>query len=162
MCSSAKDLIAGPAEMKDMVRDHELFVQHFGKHLVKTLTIAEITDNAIYQVVHSAADVLTSEQEEKGLITDFETKLSDPNQMDLLVFGTDAVIHAYNSGQLKEIYISDKFKDKIEPNAKTIIHIIRSTSFTSKYGELVGIQYYVSNSNGSGEMSNDMDDVYEV
>ena len=153
-------VIAGPAEMKDMVRDNELFVQHFGKHLLKTLTVAEITDNIIYQVINSAADVLTSESEENNLITDFEAKLTDPNQMDLLVFSTDAVINAYNSGHLKEIYVSDKFKDKIEPNSKTILHIIRSNNFTSKFGDLIGIQYYASNSNGSGENSNDTDDVF--
>jgi len=138
-------IIAGPAEMKDWVKEEELFTRFFDKHLLKTLKISEINSQSIYQVINSAADILTSQKSEKELVSLFEEMLSDPKMIDLFVFGVQEVERAFNEGELKEIYVSNKYTniDKLlQSNTKTKINIIKSNDFHGKYDELVGIRYY--------------------
>ena len=140
-------IIAGPAEMKNLVCNHELFIKYFTKYLQKTLTISEINDQSILQVIQMSIDILTSESEENNLITQFESKLSDPKQIDLLVFGSNEVITAFKQGLLKEIYINDGYDQKdamIKSVTKTKINVIRTINFSKKYGDLVGIRYFSS------------------
>jgi len=94
-------VIAGPAEMKNMVKEEELFVKYFSKFLIKTVTIAEISSQSIYQVINSAADVLTSENCEKELVSSFEEMILDPRMIELLVFGINETQEAFDSGELK-------------------------------------------------------------
>lgn len=141
-------IIAGPAEMKDLVSEQDLFTQFFKKYLLKTLTISEITDQSIYSVVQLSADVMTSDLEEKKLIDSFEEMIVNPDLLDKLIFGTKEVMTKFTSGHLEEIFVSNKYENKdliLKSNTKTKIHIIKSSSFTAKYDELVGIKYYVTN-----------------
>lgn len=152
-------IIAGPAEMKKLVREENLFIKYFHKNLLKTLTISEITSQSIYQVINLASDVLTSEATEKNLLFIFEQILTDPNKIDLIIFGIQETINAFKLGLLKEIYVADKNIHKqfiIKTETKTKIHIIKSSSFVSKYGELVGIKYYIEFN------ENKYDDVIEI
>ena len=137
--------MAGPAEMKEMVKESELFIKFFDKFLVKTVTISEITDQSIHQVISSISDVTSTESEEIKLINQFEEMICDSKKIDLIVFGINEIELMLDDGELEEIYVSDNYVHKekiIKTNAKTIIHVIKSKEFTSKYGDLVGIRYY--------------------
>lgn len=147
-------IIAGPAEMKTLVSQEELFDKYFTKHLKKVLTIGEINDQSVYNVIRASSDVLTNESSEKELIQNFEEILANPDKLDLIVFGTNEVTSLFNTGNLKEIYIGNRFVHKqylLDADNKTKIHIINSTTFTSKYGELVGIKYYGSDTNNDAD-----------
>ncbi|XWV25646.1 mimivirus peptide chain release factor eRF1 [Tupanvirus deep ocean] len=140
-------VIAGPAEMKNMVKDEELFIKYFSKFLIKTVTIAEITSRSIYQVINSAADVLTSENCEKEIVSSFEDMITDPKMIELLIFGTNESQEAFDNGELKEIYVYHTYSKKdsiLNSDTKTKINIIKSNEFRSKYGDLVGVKYYAS------------------
>ena len=150
-------IIAGPAEMKDLVSNQDLFIQFFRKYLLKNMTIPEITDQSINLVVQLSIDVLTSDVEEKKLIESFQMILSDPNKIDLIIFGTDEVMKAFENGKLQEIYIADIYNNKqtiIKSNVKTKIHIIKTPDFISKYGELLGIKYYLDGENYEDDNNN--------
>ena len=136
-------VIAGPAEMKNLIQEQILFTQYFSTHLLKTITISEIVDNSIHHVVKLANDVLVPDDSE--IIRRFEDKLNDAKEIDLLVFGTDTVLSLFKLGQLKEIIANNKsaYLDSII-GSKTKITIIKSVEFSSKYGELVGIKYYIT------------------
>ena len=160
-------------KMKEFVKEEELFLNFFSKHLLKTITISEITDQSIFQVINSSMDVLTSDASQQDLIAKFEDAILDPKQMDLIVFGTNQVIAALETGHLKEIYILDKSgkKDSIlksdivhKPDTKLKMHIIKSNEFISKYGELVGIRHYAQyyedfSDDNDNDNANDNDDV---
>jgi len=138
-------IIAGPSSMKKIVMDLDLFDQHFARHLLKNLTTTEIVSDSIRQVILMAADVLTTDATEKNIINDFEEKIKNTSTIDLIIFGTSNVISELLTSNLKEIYVADDYDDKetvLTSNTKTIIHLIKSKEFTSKYGELVGIKYY--------------------
>jgi len=142
-------IIAGPAEMKDLVCDQQLFIQYFAKNLLKVLTISEITEQSINYVIRLASDVLTTESSsQKEIIDYFEQKiLTNPNLIDLIVFGTEEVMKAFDSGQLKEIFVANKNVNKeriLKTDTKTKINLIKSSEFSTKYGELVGIKYQES------------------
>jgi len=161
-------IIAGPAEIKKLVSDEELFVQYFSKHLLKTLTVSEITNQSINQVIQMAADVLTSEANDKELLMEFEQMLLDPAKMDLIVFGTDTTESLLKEGQLKEMYMSDRYINKqeiLKINTKTKIRIVKTTEFASKYGGLIGIRYYNNWSESSyiaENQNNNSDSMYEI
>lgn len=143
-------VIAGPAEMKDLVCEHELFAKYFAKYLLKVVTISEITDQSIYQVIQLAADVLGSESSDKELVNDFEAKLADPSWIDLIIFGSKEVLTAFEKGELKEIYVGEKSVHKefiLKSAVKTKIHIVKSIEFSGKFGELIGIKYYANYQN---------------
>jgi len=66
--------------------------------------------------------------------------------IDLIVFGTEEVMKAFDSGQLKEIFVANKNVNKeriLKTDTKTKINLIKSSEFSTKYGELVGIKYFV-------------------
>jgi peptide subunit release factor 1 (eRF1) len=158
-------ILAGPAEMKDMVRDSELFVQYFSKFLLKNLTIAEIDDSSMHLVIQMASDVLAPEFGEDIVITNFESKLSDPNIIDRIIFGTIECIAEFMAGDLAEIYVhtNSKHKDAIlQASTKTKIIIIRSITFASKYGELVGIRHYADRAEDNYEVIDESDTYIEV
>jgi len=152
-------IIAGPAEIKDMVKEEDLFVQNFKKHLLKTLVVSEITDQSITQVIIEAVDVLCGTTE-KTQIENFEKILNNPKTVDLLLFGTGAVLKAFEMGHLREIYVSDKFHDKdyiIKTTTKTQIHLVESSEFIKKYGEVVGIKYIASSDSYYDEYNENSD-----
>lgn len=138
-------ILAGPAEIKDLIRKHELFIQFFDKHLLKILTISEITDQSINQVINLSSDIFATNTVEQESINNLEKLIKNPSGIDLLVFGTDDVLISFKLGQLKEIYVNNNFIDKediLNHETKTNIIIIDSAGFVSKYGDLVGIKYY--------------------
>jgi peptide chain release factor subunit 1 len=152
-------IIAGPAEMKKMVKEEDLFIKFFGKYLLKTITISEITDQSIHQVINLSVDVLSCDSDQTNLLDSFENMLSDPKQIDLIIFGTNQVWSAFIAGHLKNIYVSDNYSEKdeiIKLNTKTKIFIVKNHQFVSKYGEVVGIRYYSQYDDFSDE-ENDTD-----
>lgn len=142
-------IIAGPAEMKNMVKDNELFQQKFSKYLLKCHTIPEITSQSINQVLDMSSDIFISNQSDTELIDLFEERISknNSNDIDLIVFGNKEIIDEFDAGNLKEIYVYDKsiHKEYIKQNnSKTKINIFKSNIFSKKYGELIGIKYFVN------------------
>ena len=158
-------IMAGPAEMKDMVSCHDLFVQYFSKYLLKTLTISEITNQSIHQVIQLASNVLGSETDEKKIIEEIEQMLMNPDNIDLIVFGNNEVLQMFNDNQLREILVADTYVKKdaiIRENHKTKIHIVKSTAFVAKYGELIGVRYYSSYFDYDSEVVSGNHEVIEI
>lgn len=146
-------IVAGPSHMKDQLLKDEIFLQFFNKKLLKILTIGEITNESINQVITMSLDVTTTHNQ---LLLEFERMLSDPQQMDLIVFGNEFVNSLFESGNLKEIYIgSTDFKIRkkyLNAGKKTKIIFIDSVEFNKKYGGIVGIKYYMHEDNESINM----------
>lgn len=135
-------IVAGPAEMKQLVSNTDLFIQHFKKHLLATLTISEITDQSIYQVIKMADSVI--KVSDIDIINTFGQLL---HNSDLIVFGHRQTLDAFYLGHLDKILVSNNYVDKksiIGTETKTHIHIINSPEFIAKYGELVGIRFYAN------------------
>lgn len=135
-------VIAGPAEMKDLVKENDLFKKFFRQHLTLSLVVAEITDQTIYQVVK----IIRNQTKTENHIDLLEEIILDPKQIDSIVFGVEDVIESYFSGLLKEIFVSNnsEYRDQIlKSDIKTKIHVISDSIFVRKYGELVGVKYYV-------------------
>uniref|UniRef100_A0A6G6AC06 Eukaryotic peptide chain release translation termination factor 1 n=1 Tax=Borely moumouvirus TaxID=2712067 RepID=A0A6G6AC06_9VIRU len=143
-------IIAGPAEIKNMIIEHDIFCSVFKKNLSKTLTIPEINDNSIYKIIEICGDIFDSKiNNENNSLEYFENIIQNPEKINLLVFGDDQVENYYFCGKLKEIYICHEYiniKQILDYNTKTKINIIKSQNFTNKYGNLVGIKYYDDNS----------------
>jgi len=133
-------ILAGPSCMKEKLRNEKLFQQHFGKHLQQTVTIAEVNDTSIHQVTSSITDVFKNAVDQ--VIQTFEAILSNPKNIDLIVFGEYNVMEEYNAGNLSEIFVTEDLLDTIEANKNMTIHIVASYQFVSKYGSLVGIKYF--------------------
>ena len=57
------------------------------------MTISEITDQSIHQVIQIASDVIGNNivSEEKNFIVKFEEMLTDSNKIDLMVFGDEVM-----------------------------------------------------------------------
>lgn len=140
-------IIAGPAEMKDLVRRHEIFEQDFVKYLLKILTIGEISDRSIDEVINLSMDVLSFEAVEQEIIQSFQKILNDPAKIDLIVFGEKQVITLYQEGRLERIYVAKNCiheKNILKNHThKTKIHFMTSPEFINTYGKLVGIMYYL-------------------
>lgn len=141
-------VVAGPAEMKELVCREDLFVKYFSKVLSRIVTITEITSESIYRVIQLTCDIFSNKTAESDSIRHFEQSLSNPTEIDLFVFGEADVITNFNAGQLREIFVSDKnkhFEYIIKTNVKTKICIVTSNKFVSQYGEIVGIRYFSTN-----------------
>lgn len=139
-------IIAGPAEIKSMLKDHDIFTQYFAKYLLKTVAISEINENSIYHVVKLADDVLDNNSESYQKLKNIDTLVSNDNTMDLVVFGNDNVMLELEAGSLREIYVDAEYINNLDIdniNKKTSIHIIDIPEFKTKYGEMVGVRYYV-------------------
>lgn len=155
-------IIAGPAQLKITITDNEVFKKYFSIHLSETLTIPEIDENTINQVITQCSNTLLSQNNDLQLINDFEQLINNPNKIDLLIFGSNNVIEHLNSGLLKDVYVyfESSYKQKIiSLNSKTTIKIFKQSKFLSKYGEIIGVKYF-SNIN-SNDDCNDLNDVSE-
>jgi len=135
-------ILAGPASIKEKIQSEKIFVQHFNKYLLRTITIAEIEDNSIYYVVASIMDISSGLCMSGDVVAKFETMISDPEIIDLIVFGTSDVLDEYNAGNLAELFIDKDMLDIITINPKTIVQVIQNSEFINKYGSLVGIKYF--------------------
>jgi peptide subunit release factor 1 (eRF1) len=132
-------IIAGPALLKDKIQSEKLFALYFQKHLLKTITTAEIEDNSICQVILSITDIINDETNSSELI---ETMLNNPEMIDLFVFGEDNVLEAHLQGILVEIFVHETVLNLVVPNDKTKINIVKDNKFVRKYGHFVGIKYF--------------------
>lgn len=138
-------IIAGPSQMKNLVRSEDLFGKNFDKYLLKNLTISEITEQSIYQVIQLATDVLISRSDEIQYINKFNNMLNNANEIDLIIFGSELVFSAFQNNLLKEIYLANNSIHRdfiLNFQSKAKIYIIKNEEFISKYGELIGIKYY--------------------
>nr|AEX63065.1 peptide chain release factor eRF1 [Moumouvirus Monve] len=141
-------IIAGPAEIKNTIIEHDIFCSMFKKFLSKTLTIPEINDNSIHKVIGICSDIFNSINNENNSLEYFENLMQDPEKINLLVFGNDDVENYYFCGKLREIYIHHEYinlKKILDYDTKTKINIIKSQDFINKYGVLIGIKYYDDN-----------------
>jgi len=136
-------IMAGPAQMKDQIQAHDLFMKYFSNHVKQVVTIAEITDQSIYQVLSMVEDLEQNKIEDH--VTHFYEMLDDPGKIDLIVFGIDDVLTLLVAGDLAEIYVDNKsiHKDPIlNMIMKTKVHIVYDQSFVRKFGELVGVRFF--------------------
>ncbi|AGF85540.1 hypothetical protein QJ854_gp242 [Moumouvirus goulette] len=142
-------VIAGPAEIKNMIIEQDTFCSMFKKYLSKTLTIPEINDNSIHKIIESCNDIFNSKiNNENNSLEYLENLIKDPEKINLLVFGSEEVENYYFHGELKEVFVCHEYfdlKKYLDLKTKTKINIIRSRDFVNKYGVLVGIKYYDDN-----------------
>ena len=138
-------ILAGPSQLKDQIQSEKLFIQYFKNHLLKVLTVPEITEQSIYKVIHMAFGT-SSVENDSDQINRFESMLSDPNTIDLFVFGTTEVFNDLSKGNLAEIFVDTNMTDSIDANSvtKTKINIVKNKEFINKYGNIIGIKYYAS------------------
>lgn len=139
-------IIAGPAEIKENVKEHELFTKFFSRYLLKTCTISEINLQSIHQVIQMSSEILSNRDTEQNEIDNFEKLILNPEKIDLIVFGETDVLNSFNEKQLETIYVNEKSNHKdfiIKENKNTNIIIIKNSTFSNKYGDLIGIRYYV-------------------
>jgi peptide subunit release factor 1 (eRF1) len=137
-------VIAGPAEVKNYITDNNVFIQYFGKYLKYKITVAEITDQTITQVIETinTNNTTCSVDPSVDILNDM---ISNPDTVDLLVFGIDNCLHNLNNGQLRHIYVYNSYANRDTINLtsnKTTIYTFYSKNFSENYGELVGVRYY--------------------
>lgn len=140
-----KLVIAGPAELKDLVCKEEIFIKYFSTKLAGIFTIGEISDTSIYQVINLTSASMNSESDEHEYISNIESMILDPSKIDFIVFGEEEVLALFHANQLKEIYISNAsqyYNDIASSNNKTKIIPVKNITFAKKYGQIVGIRYY--------------------
>jgi peptide subunit release factor 1 (eRF1) len=137
-------IIAGPSTIKEKIQSEKIFLQHFSKYLLRTITIAEIEDTSIYHVLSHISDISTGLCDSDNIVLKFETMILDPEIIDLIIFGESNVLDEYNAGNLAELFIDKNIFGIINvSNPKTIVHVIQNSEFINKYGSLVGIKYFV-------------------
>ena len=137
-------ILAGPSQLKDQLKSTPLFVLHFEKYLFKTITIGEINDQSINQVIDDVAGLIYGMDSDSQLIEKFESMLSNSDLIELIVFGIDDVIKQYTEGTLAELYIDANNADILDSKIKTKINLIQNKIFIKKYGIAVGIKYYAT------------------
>ena len=137
--------VAGPAELKGQLQDNNLFVQHFQKHLLQVLTISEITDKSIYDVINMVSGNLYGSVVDNKMFNDFELLLIDDNKINLLEFGVDKVLSLLETCELETIYIDSKCLAMLEPYKmdKVKVNVMNNDMFKGKYGDVVGMRYFV-------------------
>ncbi len=134
-------ILAGPAEMKNIVIDHDLF-SIFKDHVSCIHNISEITDNSISQVVSMSIETIDSDNIDS--IKEFENKLQNPIKTNLFVFGSKIVLKLFRLNRLSDIYITSDYYDIetiLENRGKCSVHYMDPILF-KKYGDIVGVKYY--------------------
>lgn len=133
-------IVSGPAGIKESVTDLDLFKQYFAKHVTKTVTTGEICDNTIRHVISESQDIFCSESDE----SEMEELLYDPVKFERLIFGEDNVKNEYNVGNLEQLFVSKNYykQNEFKSCMKTKISVVCTSSFVSKYGNMVGVLYY--------------------
>ena len=142
-----KIIIAGPAELKELVCKEDLFIKYFSTKLAGIFTIGEIVNTSIYQVISLASNKIDLALcDEDNHISNIESMILDPNKINLIVFGQDNVLSLFYANQLKEIYIFhlSSYYDEIigSHRDKTKIIAIKNNVFAAKYGQIIGIKYF--------------------
>ena len=81
------------------------------------------------------------------IIEYFEKIINDDKSIDLIVFGKEYVLNELENNSLAEIFVDMNFiemiDEKLLDNVK--VNIIQNKTFVQKYGEIVGLRYYVNN-----------------
>ena len=134
--------LAGPAELKKQLQDEQLFVQHFSKHLKQVLTIGEITEQSINQVIKVIGDSIYGTFKDDTEFEAFELLLQQ--NMDLMVFGTD-VLTLLESGDLAQLFIDQHDLSLLDGlNVDKVKMTTMNEQFKKKY-DMVGVRYYANN-----------------
>jgi peptide subunit release factor 1 (eRF1) len=157
--------IGGPAELKEKIKAESLFELYFSKHLIQTLTIGEINDQTINQVVKIIEQKGGHDSTMSDLyIKTFEELLSNPNTIDLIIFGTENVLGGIENNIVAEIYVVANHEYLLSQDNLIKTNIIHSNSFAQRYGELVGIKYFACDSSeiNSSKWTNEDISVVEI
>jgi peptide subunit release factor 1 (eRF1) len=135
--------VAGPGELKNQLQQDHLFVQHFQKHLLQVVTISEITERSVYDVIDVVSGSLYGDKVNTQILENFESLLLDDYKMNLLVFGIKEIFE--QSDELEEIFIDEDSLHLLDGIilGKVKVTIMHDTTFVKKYGAMVGIRYYV-------------------
>lgn len=134
--------LAGPAELKKQIQDEQLFVQHFSKQLKQVLTIGEITEQSINQVLKVIGDSIYGTVKDDNAFEAFELLLQQ--NMDLMVFGTD-VLSLLESGDLQQLFIVDSTLSLLDGlNVDKVKITTMNEEFKKKYDVMVGVRYYAN------------------
>lgn len=139
-----KMVVAGLGEMKNLVSEEPIFVSVFKKYVVQVITIDELCIHKVIKMLSTNNDM---EKQEK--ILKFKNDIGDVDKIDLYVFGVAEVMEMFELGLLKEIFVSDdsEYKKHIQQREKIVVTIVTDKSFVRQYGELVGVKYFVDDTN---------------
>jgi peptide subunit release factor 1 (eRF1) len=135
-------VLAGPGELKGEVQNHQMFVQHFQKHLLHIITIPEICDQSINLV----KDIILGKNNKNEVMEQFESLVENKDTIDLLVFGGEFVMEQLKLGMLEVLYIDENSMNLVEDfiiDSKTKVMVVEDGLFVRKYGHMVGVRYYV-------------------
>lgn len=133
-------VIAGPAEIKQQLCNHKLFIQYFQQYLTKIISVAEITDQTIFDVID-----VTINNQQNSIMSIITNMINDPMKIDLLVFGATKVKELYDIGALNKIYIYHGYNERQEivtQQNKTEKNVFYSEECKKMYGELIGVRYF--------------------
>lgn len=136
-------IIAGPAEIKQMICSQKIFIKIYQQYLAKIITIPEITDQTIYNVIDIIKDLNDSHR--NSIMEKITNMINDPITIDLMVFGTENVHQLYITGQLDKVYVFHDYNDKdaiLNCISKTEKNIFYSKECKKLYGDLIGIRYF--------------------
>jgi peptide chain release factor subunit 1 len=133
--------VAGPAELKNQLQDDNLFVQHFQKYLLQVVTIPEINDRSIYDVIDMVKGSIYGDVVDGKMLKEFELMLLDEKKINLMEFGIERVMKLLDTGELQEIYI-DYREVELVKGYDVKVNVMNDETFKNKYGVVVGIRYY--------------------
>lgn len=124
-------ILAGPSDLKLQIQSNHLF-SPFQKHLQQVVTISEINDQSVYEVINVIKD-------KNDNMDDFE-QLFLHDKVNLLVFGIDVFRQLC---EIEELFIHSNATHLLDQDyGKIKITIINNNLFMEKYGEVVGLRYY--------------------
>jgi peptide chain release factor subunit 1 len=140
-CSVKGLIIAGPADIKGEVMEHDIFKQYFQNKVMRVLSSDEINDGTVYDIYSSCFDLFVPYEEGGKIIEEFNDLLSHAS--DKLTFGSD--VHAYlMSNELEKVLVADEIYQEIRgkfPNTKCKFYRV-SNNQIKQFGQIVGIKYY--------------------
>jgi len=136
--------IGGCGEIKDKIQSEDKFKTFLSKHLIRTITIPEISDQAVNEGFRLIDTLIASVElsDTDLLMRQIEENLRNPALVDLYLFGEEVWSFIVN-GELEEVYVTDEYASLIDSqaSAKLSVHLMNK-AFRTKYGGLVGRRYY--------------------
>lgn len=145
-CTVNGFLIGGPANMKNEVVQSPLYQQYFKQIPLLVVDTINIYNESLMYLINNKLCILNNNlniTQQKYIETEINELLELSS--DLLLFGINECIDAYNNKVLKKIYISQQLYNKL---SNTFIYhhteiIITNLKMLKLYGDIIGIKFFV-------------------
>lgn len=141
-------VVAGPAEMKGDLVEHELFQKYFLPVLIRITTLNKVDSDSIHELYEAVKCDLDNSAvtEEMKLVRDFEAIMCMKSE--LTVFGEKEVRFYLAHGMLRYVLASEamEFGDIHGPTAG-IVQVLKTVggkTELTKYGGVVGVKWFDS------------------